>query len=329
MILNVLYQSDNNYILASAASITSLLINNTHLHKINIYYVGLGISEDNLNKLLDLINSFENATLFFIDSQERNYDSIFKDLEGARPWNNRYITWYKLLAFSDIDFPTDRVLYLNPHTIITGKLDDLLKMDFKKNIFYLSYDCLMIDHKKQIGLPLNYGYYNCGVMLVNVLFWKQESLSEYCMKKLKVDKNYVIVDQDFINLNFKERIGLLGPEYNFSSAYYAYPLKKLLKINGLNSENYYSYDRLMQEYYSPKIIHSSFGLTGKPWEENSEHPNRQIWNKYINLSPWKYDKRIKAKKSIAWFIYKYFPKNIMMLLYKVAVRRKFGVKKNG
>lgn len=323
-VLNVIYQSDDFYILASAASITSLLMNNQHFDQINIYYLGYELSDDSITKLNHLTNQYQNATLFFVDTKIKGYNDIFVNLPGARAWNDRYITWFKLLAFGEFDFSTDRVLYLNPHTIVTGVLDDLLEIDFQNNIFALSYDCLIESHKKQIGLDYQYGYYNCGVMLVNVEKWQKENLTAFCLDNLKEDHHYVIVDQDFCNIVFKGQIKLLGPEYNYSSAYYAYHLKRLLKDNHLTSENYYSYAELMAERFEPKIIHSSFGLTGKPWETGNEHPNGYLWDKYIKLSPWKNVERPVAKKSLGWQLYKILPNWLFMSLYHKMIKRNFG-----
>ena len=49
-ILNVLYQSDDNYAVVSAISIVSLLENNKHLKQINIFYLGHQLKKDNINK---------------------------------------------------------------------------------------------------------------------------------------------------------------------------------------------------------------------------------------------------------------------------------------
>ena len=321
-ILNVLYQSDDHYILASAASITSLLINNKQLDEINIYYIGLEISEENKLKLNQLVDLYHNAKLFFVDAQENNYNELFKELPGAKAWNDRYITWYKLIAFGEMDFPTDRVLYLNPHTIITNSLEDLVELDFEDNIFALSYDCLLESHKLKLGLTKEDRYYNCGVMLVNTSLWKEKKMTTFCLEELRKENQYIIVDQDFCNILFRNEIKLLGPEFNYSSAYYAYSLKLLLKTNNLSKKNYYSYEQLRAEFYEPKIIHSSFGLTGKPWEAGNQHPNKEIWNKYINLSPWKGQPRPEAKRTLAWMLYDYLPKPIFMKLYKIAVERK-------
>ena len=165
-------------------------------------------------------------------------------------------------------------------------------------------------------------------MLINHKKWISDNVNQYVIDKLKEKNDYVIVDQDFCNDVFRDDIALLGVEYNYSSAYYGYDIKKLLKVNKLyNKEYFYSYDDIMSEYYSPKIIHSLFGITGKPWERGNKHPNSYLWNKYKNKSPWKDDAYPRAKYNINWFLYDILPKAILMKVYKYAVYNKYGKKK--
>lgn len=324
-ILNVLHQSDDNYSKICYMSIMSILDNNTHLDEINIYYVGYKITKANIQKLERLGRQYRNCNFYYI-----NGDKYHKELKtiGVRSWRGLYITWMKLLAINDIKLNTDRILYLNAHTIVTSSLDNLLDFDFKGKLLGLSYDCLINDHKETIGLNYNSKYYNCGVMLINHKKWISDNVNQYVIDKLKEKNDYVIVDQDFCNDVFRDNIALLGVEYNYSSAYYGYDIKKLLKVNKLyNKEYFYSYDDIMSEYYSPKIIHSLFGITGKPWERGNKHPNSYLWNKYKNKSPWKDDAYPRAKYNINWFLYDILPKAILMKVYKYAVYNKYGKKK--
>ncbi|QWQ32265.1 hypothetical protein KOY48_05510 [Candidatus Minimicrobia naudis] len=62
-----------------------------------------------------------------------------------------------MLAFAKLDIKTDRILYINPHTVISGALDGLLELDFEDNDYFaLSYDATMVNaHKDVIGLKTN------------------------------------------------------------------------------------------------------------------------------------------------------------------------------
>jgi lipopolysaccharide biosynthesis glycosyltransferase len=320
-ILNVLYQSNDRYAMVSGISIVSLLDNNKHLDEINVFYCDYEISDENHQNLKKLVAGYKNAKLTLIDAHK--YHETLQGL-GVRAWHGFYITWLKLLAFGDLNLKTDRVLFINGHTIINGALDELIDLDFQDNVMAMGYDCLINDHKKTIGLREDDGYFNCGIMLINHKKWTAEKISEKIKQHLSKKSDYLIADQDLCNLMFKNQIKLLNPTYNFSSAYYAYNLKRLLKINNLKPEYFYSYEELMECYYSPKIIHSLFGIKGKPWEEGNEHPQHYLWAKYIALTPWKDEKRPAAKRGLNWYLYQYLPNVFFMMLYKIEVKRHFG-----
>lgn len=320
-ILNVLYQSDDNYAMISGTSIVSLLENNKHLDEVNIYYCEYKISKENITKLKKIANQYQNATMRFIDAVP--YHQIFLDL-GVKSWHGVYITWLKMLAFGDLSINTDRILFINGHTIINGSLEELIHLDFEGNVMALAYDGLVNEHKKTIGLAEDDGYYNCGIMLINHKKWKAEKIASYVKSQLQQKSDYVIADQDLCNVIFHNKIKLLNSTYNYSSAYHAYNLQKFLKLNHLRPPYFYSYEELMENYYSPKIIHSLFGVQGKPWEEGSKHPQKYLWQKYIDMTPWKNTKRPIAKRSLTWRLYEILPSALFMSLYIVAVRKKFS-----
>lgn len=325
MILNVLYQSDDNYAMVSAISIASLLENNKHLDEINVYYLNYKIKNINQNKINTLVKKYNNAHIYFIDAKA--YHDTFQKI-NVKPWHGVYVTWLKMLGFDKIDINTDRILFINGHTVINGALDELITLDFKNNLLALSYDALTNAHKKTIGLKDSDGYYNCGIMLVNYSKWKKDNIDTYVKSKLLEKSDYLIADQDLCNVIFKGKILTLNSTYNFSSAYYAYDLKSFLKINDLKSEYFYSYKEIMENYYSPKIVHSLFGITGKPWEQGNQHPQRYLWEKYLYLTPWKNSNRPRAKKSFNWFLYNLLPQFIFIRLYIYAVNKKFAQKTN-
>ena len=322
-ILNILHQSNDGYTMVCATSIVSLLENNKCLDEINIYYLGYKISEENQKKLNVVTSSYLNCHLFFIDAEK--YHNQLEEM-GVSSWRGLYVTWLKLLALNDLMLNTDRILYINAHTIVNSSLDELIDIDFEDNVMGLSYDCILNDHKNTLGLRDDDGYFNCGVMLINHKKWMKENIDREVRKNLKEKSNYVIVDQDFCNVVFKNRIKVLDSTYNFSSAYYGYDLKGLIKVNNLKSDYFYTYENLMSNYYSPKIVHSLFGIVGKPWEDGNKHPQRYLWRKYIDMTPWKDFDMPKAKYNINWFLYDLLPQWLFLRVYKFAVKSKYGKK---
>lgn len=323
-ILNVLHQSNDGYTMVCAVSIVSLLENNRSLDEINIYYLGYKISKVNKRRLLKTVSVYDNCMLHFIDAGD--YHNQLEAL-GVTSWRGLYVTWLKLLAINDLEINTDRILYVNAHTVINSSLEELIDLDFEGAALGLSYDCLINDHKKTLGLKPTDGYYNCGVMLFNHKKWKEDNIDAEVRESLKRKSNYLIVDQDFCNVLFKDRIKLLDSTYNYSSAYYGYNLKGLLKVNGLKPEYFYTYENLRENYDNPKIVHSLFGIAGKPWEKGNKHPQRALWKKYIDMTEWKNADMPEAKYNINWFLYDILPQWALLRLYRFAVKSKYGKKK--
>lgn len=320
-ILNVLYQCNDRYAMVCGTSIASLMENNKHLDEINVYVCVYEVTKENINKFRALVARYSNSRLIIIEGKP--YHEEFKKLK-VPAWHGYYITWLKLLVLADISITTDRILYLDCHTIINGNLDELLTFNLGHNVMALSYDCIVNGHKQKIGLKPTDTYYNMGVMLVNHQKWIKESLSEKVKKHLARKSDYQIVDQDLCNVLFNHQIETMSVTYNFSSAFYAYDIKRLIKDNKLTPKYFYTYEAIMEEYYAPKIVHSLFGLKGKPWEERNEHPQRYLWDKYLKLTPWKDDPRPIARHSLSWLLYDMLPLPLFMFIYKFEVRRRFS-----
>ena len=136
--------------------------------------------------------------------------------------------------------------------------------------------------------------------------------------------HYEVADQDLCNVFFKDKIKLVGVEYNFSTVFYGYDIKKYIKANGFMPESFYNYNEIMEAYYTPKIIHSQFGITGRPWQVGNDNPVGLLWHKYLEMTPWKNAKMPEAKKDINWRLYKLLPQAIVVKLYAWAVKRKFA-----
>ena len=321
--INILYQSNDYYAMVTGTSMVSLLENNKHYESIQIYYLNSDISRQNLDNLKSIASRYKNCHLQFIDANP--YTQKLKDI-GVKPWRGIYVTWLKLLALGDLTVAGDRILFLNGQTIINGSLSELDNFDFKDAYMALSYDCLLNDHKDTIGLKDDDGYYNCGIMLINHKKWLVDDITSSIVQSLSLKNDYVIVDQDFCNVFFKGKIALLDSTYNYSSAYYAYDIKQLLSINKLNPTYFYTYDNLMSNFYAPKISHSLVGISGKPWELKSKHPQRYLWQKYIAMTPWSTDQLPTAKYNINWFLYDVLPSRLFMVVYRFGVRSKYGKK---
>ena len=316
-ILNVLYQSNDNYAPITGVSIVSLFDNNKQLDEINIYLLNDNINEINLNKLQQVCNQY-NRKLIVIDTHK-----ILEELKELKvsPFKGTYTTYFKLLAIKDLQLPSDRILQLDGDTVINGSLEELCSMDLDNYILAATYDCTMNDYKKFIDIPLNNKYYNGGVLLINQKEWINEKCTERIINHLQNVRNgYYTVDQDILNVLFRDKFKYLNLTYNFNSGFYIYGIENSLKIYNLKDEYYDDIDTIKEAYKNPKIYHCMGAMTGRPWEEDSIHPQNGIYREYMKKSPWKDEPLKKVSRNIIFKIqrklYQILPMPIYIQIHK-------------
>ena len=85
-ILNVLYQSDNNYAMVTGVSIESLCMNNAHLDQINVYLLDDGISKENLARIKGITEKYGRKLIPVDPTSIRNMLIQLK----VEPWRGTY-----------------------------------------------------------------------------------------------------------------------------------------------------------------------------------------------------------------------------------------------
>ena len=282
-ILNVLYQSNDNYAAITGISMISLMENNKNIDEINFYLLDDNIASENIVKLEESVKKY-GRKLIIIDT-----DLIIKRLKdelNVSPHRGTYTTYFKLVAVNLLQIPTDRVLQLDGDTIITGSLMPILDFDFEENIMAATYDCIANSYRKLIDIPLTDKYYNCGVILFNQPLWISECCEQKIIHHLKNVRNrYYIVDQDILNVLFRHKIKYLDITYNFNSGFYIYGVKNSFKLYGLSPE-YYDTQEKVESVYPAPIIHHCMEAHGRPWEADNGHPQNELFDNYLRISPW-------------------------------------------
>lgn len=321
-VLNVLYQSNDNYADLTGVSMTSLFINNKHLDEINVYILNDNISKINLKKMQVLANQYQRKLIIV------GTDHIMKKLKqlNVEPYKNTYTTYFKLFGVGEIHNNTDRILQLDGDTIINGPLDELLKMDLEGTVCAATYDCILNEYKSLVDIPQNDKYYNCGVLLINTEFWREYKCEEKIIYHLSHVRNkYFTVDQDIINVLFRNKIKYLHLKYNFNSGFYIYGIEGSIKIYNLKDEYFSTRKQIEEAYKSPIIYHCMGAMTGRPWEKGSIHPQNDIYNRYLKQSPWKDDEKKVVHRGMIFkiqrILYLFLPRCIYNPIHRFILKR--------
>lgn len=320
--LNVLYQTNDYYGPITGVSMASLMHNNTDIDEINFFVLDDQITKDNKEKMAAACKQY-GRSLTFIDTKK-----ILKRLKELKvaPFKGTYTTYFKLFALNDLPLKNGVVLQLDGDTVINGSLKELCTMDLKGYVCAATYDCTMNSYKAMIDIPLTDKYYNCGVLLINQKEWIDNKCQDKIVEQLSnVRSGYYTVDQDIINVLFRDKIKYLSLTYNFNSGFYIYGVKESLKMYDLKPEFYSTEKEVRSVMKHPAIHHCMGAMTGRPWEQDSIHPQNEIFDRYIKISPWKDFQKVKVNRKpifkLQRALYELLPRPLYIPLHKIAQKR--------
>lgn len=252
--INVCLSCDDNYSKHAGVVIASILANAKSGDNLNFYILDGGITENNKQKIRTL-TSIKGCKINFIQVYERMFE------EYKKVKTHKYVT---LATYFRLKLPTilpavSRVIYLDCDMIVEESLEKL----FNK---YLGNCAIAGVHDiKNRRVQENPTYVNAGMLLMDLDNMRSQNLEEKFLKWTNEHIDTIKTgDQEIINEVCRGNILLIEDEWNVQSS---------------NFTNRSSYTN------SPKIIH--YVSERKPWHYGSFSYHRDLYFKYLQLTPWK------------------------------------------
>ena len=177
----------------------------------DVYVAHSSLTEDDFNKINESIN--ENMHIHPLVVDETCFDSapVLSRISKA--------TYYRLLLGGFLPESVDRVLYIDPDTVVINSLEEIYNIDFNGNIIAAAphtYGVVESVNRSRLGLNKNSRYVNAGVMMIDVNAWRNKittrEIIEFVAQNIKKLK---LSDQDAINMIFEGEIKFIDErKYN-------------------------------------------------------------------------------------------------------------------
>ena len=282
--MNVFYFSSNLFVSVLATSIVSLLENNQSFDEINIFVGDDGITQENKNKLSQLVFLYKRNIVYIpLPSPSELFDFPFVD---------RYQighSYPRMAVDKLLPEEVDRVLCLDSDTLILNNLSELWNIDLCGNIMAGVADCINLKaYKKQFNLVnQNEFYCNAGVFLIDLKKWRYNHLNDEIKQRIKKNNgNIFFFEQTLMNYVCRGRILKLHPKYNTYTALYAFEYENLLKWR--QPTVFYSKKEIEEAKKSSYIIHftRNFYMLSRPWVQGCDHPMTNVYVNYKKKTPW-------------------------------------------
>lgn len=226
----------------------------------------------------------------------------FSDITSSFPIGNRYWTietYYRLFAPVLLPKDIDRILYLDCDIIVDGDVSEMYFSEIKVISAIVTTDFMSIQtgNPKRLGYDESFGYFNAGMMLINISYWREHDILQRSINYIKENSEILFLyDQDVLNYVLHDSKKFIGIEYNFFSLY-------------ITKMTFDSIDENMKRGVincKPRIIHF---IKPKPWSIFSyKFPLTRVWEKYCKVSLWSspFFKELPKDKPFNYFIKRYF-----------------------
>ena len=165
--------TDKSFIMPTGVMMKSVCLNNKD-SIINFHIVcDDSIKEKDKEDLKSVIQcSYSNFFFYFINGIE------FDDMPALDNAPVTKAAYYRLELAELLPESIDKVLYLDGDIIVRRSINDLWNTD-------ISNYALAAVPDNNIGLDLRSGYFNSGVMLINLKYWREHNLREEYYRFIK------------------------------------------------------------------------------------------------------------------------------------------------
>ena len=275
--MNIVCSTDDNYVPLCGIMLTSLFENNKG-HYISVYILTEGISSQHRSLLKNITQRRDyngEIHLCIVKDNRFNYCPIHSGDHVS------VASYYRFLIPELLPQNIDKALYLDCDIIVNGSLSDLYGTDMSNVCIAAcaehtgdSYTLRVSEENiNRLGYPKQWGYFNSGVMLLNLTYWRQKKVTDdlfaYVMRN---HDKCLFHDQDTLNAVLGNKKKFIPYKYNFMTVLFTDGNEK--RINPV----------ILQE--RPIIIHYCTAV--KPWEWYLvDYPFKKQWEHYRKMSLWK------------------------------------------
>lgn len=265
---HIAYGIDKNFLFGCGVSIASILLHNCSMKFVFHVFIDV-ISDEEKQYFSQLAQENDTCIQLHIVNCEQ--------LAAFPTTKNWSVAMYFRFIIGDYFIGQQtRLLYLDADIVCQGDIGELMTLELTDTVagvvperdkkWWLSrsqsLDCLAIAN----------GYFNSGVLLLNIPAWASEYVSGKAMSLLS-DKNVTrklsFMDQDILNIILSGKVTFIDGKYNTQF-----------------SLNYELKETFINPIHAGTVLIHYVGPT-KPWHNWASYPSAEPFLKAKSASPWK------------------------------------------
>ncbi len=270
--MNILVTIDSNYVFPLCIMLRSLIDTNKN-HPVELYVAHSSLTDFDKST----INSELENTLVTAHYITLN-DSLFENAPTKKRISKE--TYYRLFAPIYLPSSVERILYIDPDTIILNSLNQFYSSDFEGNLIIGAkhFDGLIdLWNRRRLFMKRSKKYINAGIMLLNIAQMRKRFTTGRVYEVIrKYSRILFLADQDAINIIYDGKIKTATEfKINLDERTFSHILKKC------------TLDEAM-DFVKANTLIVHYNGKYKPWKNGYKGSLKCLWDKYNYIDAGKY-----------------------------------------
>jgi lipopolysaccharide biosynthesis glycosyltransferase len=269
--------SNDAYAMPLAATVRSVLENLGGNLPVHLFILDGGIRAAKKRRIISSLNSYP-VEIFWIQPSAKLLSNL--------PLSAQYplAIYYRLLLPKIIPSTCKKAIYLDTDLIVVGDLEQLWQIDIQDHAILAVQDACQryihraggFSHAQKLEIPPESKYFNSGVLVINLDYWRTEKILERAIAYLQKNAQRSFnPDQDALNALMVGKWGELDPRWNQIHAIHGYASWQ---------DSPYSQEVFDQVLHQPYIVH--YTTPPKPWQTGCRHPRQDLFYEYLDKTAW-------------------------------------------
>lgn len=268
--MDIVCCTDTHYIMPTGVMLKSLFDNNKTENLTVHVIIDDSVTESDKRALTEITEGY--ISFYSASSIHCGFPNI-----GVTNTHVTTASYYRLFLTQLLPVEIEKVLYLDGDIIINDNLSDLWETNIENYAIGCIKDMDEIPNLNRVSYPRDYGYFNAGVLLINLKFWRHHHLLETFLQCIKENGTKLMYhDQDVLNFTLYDKKRYLPMRYNVQNGFL---FKKRFQLFTHDDDS----NDLKVAQQHPAIIHYTLS---KPWKQNSVSPFKRLFRYYKNQTAW-------------------------------------------
>jgi len=269
--------TDANYVKPLAAMVRSLLAHKSAASPVALYIFDGGVTEEDKTRLRESWPP-GGLEIRWLTPDYTAFSGLL--LWGAWP----PIAYSRILMPEALPESLHKAIWLDSEMIVRRDITELWNLALDDCALLAVQDLVVpyvssrygLSRYRELGLAAEAKYFNAGVMVVNLDWWRRNEVTRQALEYLRENcDNVQLLDQDGLNAVLSGRWRELDPRWNQIASVAGRPF---LKAKHLDAAQYHQVVR------DPWIIH--YAGSWKPWTYHNRNPSRALYFRYLDMTAW-------------------------------------------